>query len=432
MLYAFIMVSAIIWLVLRDVKDTLLVLVPIALASILTAALTVLVGMPFNYANIIALPLLVGIGVDNGIHVVHRMRTEDAERLFDTSTMRAVLASGLTTVASFGNLAFSSHVGTASMGILLALGLAASMAATLIVLPAWLKVVAAEAERPPHDARARHGCQRFPGLGRRARAARGWHGRARVRAARQRPAQPRGSRRRDRDRRSHGARLAARERRRVAPPCSTSRPTIGSGSPTPRRCTAPTSKARSTCSRPRRPAGATRMVYTSSVAVLGINRDRTPADEDTPVTVADMVGHYKRSKFLAEQAVRRRASELGFPVVTVNPSTPIGPRDIKPTPTGRILLDAAAGRMPAFVDTGLNLVHVDDVALGHLAALKVGTARRALHLGRRRLHAAADPRARRASTSVGERVRFACRIGRSIRSRSRRKVGHGSANASRA
>jgi dihydroflavonol-4-reductase len=120
-------------------------------------------------------------------------------------------------------------------------------------------------------------------------------------------------------------------------------------------------------------AGATRMVYTSSVAVLGIKKDRTPADEDTPVGVEDMVGHYKRSKFLAEQAVRKRAAELGFPVVTVNPSTPIGPRDVKPTPTGRILLDAAAGRMPAFVDTGLNLVHVDDVAVGHLAALRIGT-----------------------------------------------------------
>jgi dihydroflavonol-4-reductase len=119
-------------------------------------------------------------------------------------------------------------------------------------------------------------------------------------------------------------------------------------------------------------AGAARMVYTSSVAVLGINRDRTPADEDTPVTLADMVGHYKRSKFLAEQAVRKRAAELQFPVVTVNPSTPIGPRDIKPTPTGRILLDAAAGRMPAFVDTGLNLVHVDDVAAGHLLAAQRG------------------------------------------------------------
>jgi predicted RND superfamily exporter protein len=143
MLYAFVMVAAIIWLVLRDFKDTLLVLMPIALASVLTAALTVLVDMPFNYANIIALPLLVGIGVDNGIHVVHRMRTERGEKLFDTSTMRAVLASGLTTVASFGNLAFSAHVGTSSMGILLALGLAASMAATLIVLPAWLELRAA-------------------------------------------------------------------------------------------------------------------------------------------------------------------------------------------------------------------------------------------------------------------------------------------------
>ena len=115
-----------------------------------------------------------------------------------------------------------------------------------------------------------------------------------------------------------------------------------------------------------------RMVYTSSVAVLGINRDRTPADETTPVTLAEMVGHYKRSKFLAEIAVRGRAAELGFPVVTVNPSTPIGPGDVKPTPTGRILLDAAAGRMPAFVDTGLNLVHVDDVARGHLLAFERG------------------------------------------------------------
>jgi len=119
-------------------------------------------------------------------------------------------------------------------------------------------------------------------------------------------------------------------------------------------------------------AGAKGMVYTSSVAVLGINKDRTPADEDTPVTVDDMVGHYKRSKYLAEATVRNRAAELKFPVVTVNPSTPIGPRDVKPTPTGRILLDAAAGRMPAFVDTGLNLVHVDDVAAGHLAAARLG------------------------------------------------------------
>ncbi len=119
-------------------------------------------------------------------------------------------------------------------------------------------------------------------------------------------------------------------------------------------------------------AGAERLVYTSSVAVLGINRDRTPADETTPVTLEDMIGTYKRSKFLAEQAVRRRADELDYPVVIVNPSTPIGPGDIRPTPTGRVILDAAAGRMPAYVDTGLNLVHVDDVARGHLLALTFG------------------------------------------------------------
>jgi hopanoid biosynthesis associated RND transporter like protein HpnN len=140
MLYALVMVSVIIWIVLRDSVDTLLVMVPIVLAALVTAGLTVLIDVPLNYANIIALPLLVGIGVDNGIHVVHRMRTESAEQLFDTSTMRAVLASALTTIASFGNLAFSSHVGTASMGILLALGLSVSMASTLIALPAWLKL----------------------------------------------------------------------------------------------------------------------------------------------------------------------------------------------------------------------------------------------------------------------------------------------------
>lgn len=119
-------------------------------------------------------------------------------------------------------------------------------------------------------------------------------------------------------------------------------------------------------------AGAQRLVYTSSVATLGINPDRTPADETTPVGLDDMIGSYKRSKFLAEEAVRRRSAELGFPVVTVNPSTPIGPGDVRPTPTGRIILDAAAGRMPAYVDTGLNLVHVDDVARGHLQALTAG------------------------------------------------------------
>ena len=86
-----------------------------------------------------------------------------------------------------------------------------------------------------------------------------------------------------------------------------------------------------------------------------------------------MVGHYKRSKFLAEEAVRQFARESRLPVVIVNPSTPVGPGDIKPTPTGRMVLQAAAGRMPAYVDTGLNFVHVDDVARGHLLALERGT-----------------------------------------------------------
>lgn len=115
-----------------------------------------------------------------------------------------------------------------------------------------------------------------------------------------------------------------------------------------------------------------RVVYTSSVAVLGIKPDKTPADETTPVSLEQMIGAYKRSKFLAEQAVARSAKELDLNVVIVNPSTPIGPGDVKPTPTGRVILDAAAGRMPAYVDTGLNIVHVDDVARGHLLALRFG------------------------------------------------------------
>ena len=119
-------------------------------------------------------------------------------------------------------------------------------------------------------------------------------------------------------------------------------------------------------------AGVKRIVYTSSVATLGINRDGTPADEETPSSLEDMIGHYKRSKYLAEEAVKELITESGLPIVIVNPSTPIGPRDVKPTPTGRMIVEAAAGRMPAFVDTGLNVVHVDDVAEGHLLAYDVG------------------------------------------------------------
>jgi dihydroflavonol-4-reductase len=118
-------------------------------------------------------------------------------------------------------------------------------------------------------------------------------------------------------------------------------------------------------------AGMMRIVYTSSVATIGIPVDGSPGTEDTPVALTDMVGHYKRSKFLAEELVRELV-RAGAPVVIVNPSTPIGPGDIKPTPTGQMVVDAAAGRTPAYVDTGLNVVHVDDVAAGHLLAFERG------------------------------------------------------------
>jgi dihydroflavonol-4-reductase len=120
-----------------------------------------------------------------------------------------------------------------------------------------------------------------------------------------------------------------------------------------------------------RAAGVGRIVYTSSVATIGIPADGTPGNEATPVTLADMVGHYKRSKFLAEE-LARTAARSGLPVVIVNPSTPVGPGDVKPTPTGLMVRDAACGRMPAYVDTGLNIVHVDDVAAGQLLALERG------------------------------------------------------------
>ena len=134
-----------------------------------------------------------------------------------------------------------------------------------------------------------------------------------------------------------------------------------------------------------RDAGVKRIVYTSSVATLGLNSDGTPADESTPVTFDDMTGHYKKSKFLAEEKVKQLAHEQNLPVVIVNPSTPVGPRDRKPTPTGRMVLDAACGRMPAYVDTGLNLVHVDDVAAGHVAAFERGTIGERYILGGRNL-----------------------------------------------
>ena len=119
-------------------------------------------------------------------------------------------------------------------------------------------------------------------------------------------------------------------------------------------------------------AGVERVVYTSSVATLTLNAEGKPVDETLPLTEAAAIGAYKRSKVAAERLVEAMIASDKLPAIIVNPSTPIGPRDVKPTPTGRIIVEAATGRVPGFVDTGLNLVHVDDVAAGHLAALRNG------------------------------------------------------------
>ena len=119
-------------------------------------------------------------------------------------------------------------------------------------------------------------------------------------------------------------------------------------------------------------AGVERVVYCSSVATLGLTGDGTPADEETPVDRARIVGAYKQSKFDAERIVSDLVELEELPAVIVNPAAPVGPRDIKPTPTGRMIADAAAGRMPAYLSTGLNIVHVDDVAEGHALALEHG------------------------------------------------------------
>lgn len=118
-------------------------------------------------------------------------------------------------------------------------------------------------------------------------------------------------------------------------------------------------------------AGVERIVYTSSVATFDL-RSGGIADETRSLPAEAAIGTYKRSKVIAERVVADMIVNHGLPAVIVNPSTPIGPRDVKPTPTGRIIIEAASGRMPAFVNTGLNFVHVDDVAAGHLAALERG------------------------------------------------------------
>ena len=114
-----------------------------------------------------------------------------------------------------------------------------------------------------------------------------------------------------------------------------------------------------------------RVVYTSSVATMGFTSNGLPADEDSPVSLNRMIGHYKRSKFMAEE-VALEAGRNGMDVVVVNPSTPVGEQDIKPTPTGRIVVDFLKKKFPAYVDTGLNLVDVTECARGHVAALEKG------------------------------------------------------------
>lgn len=127
-----------------------------------------------------------------------------------------------------------------------------------------------------------------------------------------------------------------------------------------------------------------RVVYTSSVGCLGNPGDGTPGDEETPVSLDEMVGHYKKSKFLAEREAERFVDK-GLPLVIVNPSTPVGPMDIKPTPTGKIIVDFLNGRMPAYLETGLNLIAVEDCARGHILAAEKGNIGRKYILGNRNM-----------------------------------------------
>jgi dihydroflavonol-4-reductase len=151
-------------------------------------------------------------------------------------------------------------------------------------------------------------------------------------------------------------------------------------------------------------AGVERIVYTSSVATLKARTDGVAVDETCRHTEQSAIGAYKRSKVVAERVVEKMVAEEGLPAVLVSPSTPVGPRDIKPTPTGRIIVEAATGKIPAFVDTGLNLVHVDDVAEGHILALEKGRIGETYILGgedvalRRMLAVIADLAGRKAPT----------------------------------
>lgn len=128
-------------------------------------------------------------------------------------------------------------------------------------------------------------------------------------------------------------------------------------------------------------AGVSRIVYTSSVATLRVRSDGLPADENSHAELSDIIGVYKQSKFLAEREVKRLVEDARVPVIIVKPTAPFGPGDVKPTPTGRMIIEAASGRMPAYVNTGLNVAHVDDVAAGHLLAYDRGVVGESYILG---------------------------------------------------
>ena len=145
-----------------------------------------------------------------------------------------------------------------------------------------------------------------------------------------------------------------------------------------------------------------RVVYTSSVATMGFTSNGRPADEDSPVSLDNMIGHYKRSKFMAEE-VALEAGRGGMDVVVVNPTTPVGEQDIKPTPTGRIVVDFLKKKFPAYVDTGLNLVDVTECARGHVAALEKGRTGERYILGGQNL----DPEADSGQTRGDYRIAFA-------------------------
>ncbi|HSB45438.1 MAG TPA: hopanoid-associated sugar epimerase [Nitrospira sp.] len=133
-----------------------------------------------------------------------------------------------------------------------------------------------------------------------------------------------------------------------------------------------------------RDVGIERMVYCSTIGAIGLPPGGGPGTEETPVSLDQMAGHYKRSKYLAEQEVLRLARE-GLPVVIVNPSAPVGAGDVKPTPTGQIIVDFMKGRMPAYIETGLNIIDVDDVAFGHLLAMQKGRVGERYILGNKNL-----------------------------------------------